>query len=222
MPKVPVDYSKTIIYKLVCNDVDVTDIYVGHTTNFIKRRTAHKSKCNNIRSEHYNLYVYKFIRENGGWFNWSMIEIEQYYCNNLREACVRERYYIELLSAKLNKSIPSRSKKEYRKIYEEKHKEYLQQYNKITHANYYQKNKETFIEKAKEYYKDNYDAIKQRTSQKFLCDCGGKYRLGDKSHHFRTVLHQNYINGLNECSEYMYTWDDGTPCTQEDYENSLL
>ena len=34
MPKIPVDYSKTQIYKLVHkNDTDDQNIYVGHTTN---------------------------------------------------------------------------------------------------------------------------------------------------------------------------------------------
>ena len=42
MPKTAIDYSKTIIYKIVCNDLDITDLYVGHTTDFIRRRHHHK------------------------------------------------------------------------------------------------------------------------------------------------------------------------------------
>jgi hypothetical protein len=38
MPKKPTDYSKTILYKLVCNDLNITECYVGHTTHFVKRR----------------------------------------------------------------------------------------------------------------------------------------------------------------------------------------
>jgi len=42
MPRTPVDYSKTIIYKIVCKDLSIVDLYVGHTTdlekiNYIKR-----------------------------------------------------------------------------------------------------------------------------------------------------------------------------------------
>ena len=48
MPKKIIDYSKTIIYKIVCNDLNITDLYIGHTTNFIKRKATHKSNCNNI------------------------------------------------------------------------------------------------------------------------------------------------------------------------------
>ena len=38
MPKDIINYSSTIIYKIVCKDLNVKDIYIGHTTNFIKRK----------------------------------------------------------------------------------------------------------------------------------------------------------------------------------------
>ena len=66
MPKEVIDYSNTIIYKIVCNDPNITDCYVGSTTNIVKRRQSHKSVCNNENSKLFNFYVYQFIRENGG------------------------------------------------------------------------------------------------------------------------------------------------------------
>ena len=36
------DYSNTIIYKISCKDSAVTDLYVGHTINFVQRQLAHK------------------------------------------------------------------------------------------------------------------------------------------------------------------------------------
>lgn len=47
MPKIPTDYSRTIIYKICSNDPTISDIYVGHTTDLIKRRYCHKSSCYN-------------------------------------------------------------------------------------------------------------------------------------------------------------------------------
>ena len=41
MPRVEIDYSNTIIYKISCKDTSITDIYVGHTTNFIQRKHTH-------------------------------------------------------------------------------------------------------------------------------------------------------------------------------------
>ena len=53
-----VDYSNTIIYKIYCKDECITDIYVGHTTNFIQRKSGHKAACNNEKND---LKIYKII-----------------------------------------------------------------------------------------------------------------------------------------------------------------
>lgn len=107
------DFTRTIIYKLVCNDVSITDVYVGSTTNFIKRKNCHKNVCGNPTAKSHNAFVYQFIRENGWLDNWSMIEIEKYSCKGRLEACKRERYWVETLHATLNSNIPSRTKKQH-------------------------------------------------------------------------------------------------------------
>ena len=35
MPKVEIDYTNTIFYKIYCKNSSVTDVYIRHTTNFI-------------------------------------------------------------------------------------------------------------------------------------------------------------------------------------------
>ena len=69
MPKTLINYQDTIIYKICCNDLNVKYVYVGHTTNFIKRKAVHKCCCNNMNSKGHNLKVYKTIRKYGGWKN---------------------------------------------------------------------------------------------------------------------------------------------------------
>jgi hypothetical protein len=32
------NYQNTVIYKIVCNDLSIKDLYVRHTTNFRKRK----------------------------------------------------------------------------------------------------------------------------------------------------------------------------------------
>ena len=76
MPKTPIDYSKCLIYKIVCNDLNVTDLYVGHTTDFSVRKNLHKNDCNNEKGVKYNLKIYQSIRANGGWENWNMVLVE--------------------------------------------------------------------------------------------------------------------------------------------------
>ena len=107
-----VNYSNSIIYKLCCREVNINDVYVGSTTNFNRRKQSHKSKCNNEKG--YNINVYKFIRGNGGFENWDMIEIERFNAIDKQELHKRERYYIDSLKASLNSCIPTRTDKEYR------------------------------------------------------------------------------------------------------------
>ena len=61
-------------YKISCKDVNIQDCYVGQTTNFKSRCNDHKSCCNNEKSKQYNRKVYQFIRDNGGWVNWTITE----------------------------------------------------------------------------------------------------------------------------------------------------
>jgi hypothetical protein len=173
MPKT--DYSKCVMYKIVCNDLSITDCYVGHTTNFIKRKNSHKSCCFNQNSKEYNLKQYLFIRENGGWDNFSMIEIEKYPCNDGNEARARERYWFETLNANLNFEVPNRSFKEYvsiwleenkdknneiKKKYRNTHKEEIAEYQKLNH--------EKLISYWKEYRIKNKAIIAEKDKQRRL------------------------------------------------------
>jgi len=106
MPRVEIDYSNTIIYKITCKDTSITDIYVGHTTNFIQRKHTHKQACNNIKSPYYNLKLYKKIRENGNWSNWDMSIVNFYNCKNHLEARQKEQEHFLELNATLNSIEP--------------------------------------------------------------------------------------------------------------------
>jgi hypothetical protein len=139
MPKIEVDYTHTIIYKICCKDPTIEEIYVGHTTNFTQRKNQHKRLCNNIDSNYSNPYVYQFIRNKGGWENWSMIQIEEHNCKNKREATIRERYWIETLKANLNCVNPFATKEE-----KDKQKQ-----------DWYEENKEKILEKLKCHYEEN-------------------------------------------------------------------
>ena len=105
----PIDYSKSFIYKLCCNDLSITDIYVGSTTNFKNRKAEHKSA-----SKIKNTKVYKFIRDNGNWENWDMVLIDEVNCSCKLELLKKEREYMELYNSTLNQLLPHRTKKQYR------------------------------------------------------------------------------------------------------------
>jgi hypothetical protein len=155
MPKNAIDYSKTIIYRIVCKDVNVTECYVGQTTNFTKRKQCHKHSCNTNNT----CYVYQFIRNNLGFENWDMVEVEKYNAVDSNDASKRERYWIEFYKASLNKNIPSRTHKEYR----EENKEILAERSK----EYYENNKEIVAEKSKKYRNKNKEILAEKDKQKY-------------------------------------------------------
>ena len=109
MPMIAIDYAKTIIYKIVCNDLNITDCYVGHTTSFTKRKAQHKFESVYEKGKGYNKKLYKTIRQNGGFCNYSMLEIEKCPCKDVFEACKRERFHFEQLNSTLNTNIPGRT-----------------------------------------------------------------------------------------------------------------
>jgi hypothetical protein len=194
MPRKAVDYNRTIIYKLVKNDdFDNANIYIGSTTEFIKRKSSHKFNCCNENSKAYNFKVYETIRRNGGWENWKMIEIEKFPCVDSREAEAREEYWRCEFNAKLNIKRPF--------VTQEQITEYNKSYNKSYNLNNADKNKQRRIENA-DYEKERHYKYRkenaEKLNKKYKCDCGGKYIHSDKSRHFKTKKHQNYINNKIE------------------------
>jgi hypothetical protein len=106
MPKTDIDYSNTVFYKIQCKNPDVKDVYIGHTTNFVQRKHAHKRNCMNTKSVNYNCKVYNIIREFGGWTNWKMEIIAFRECDDHYGARKIEQEYFEEYNATLNSIEP--------------------------------------------------------------------------------------------------------------------
>jgi len=164
------NYQNGLIYKLCCKDTNITDIYIGSTTSFRHRKASHKSNCNNEKNPYYNLDIYQFIRENGGFSNWDMVLIEYYKCDTKLELEKREREVIENLKPSLNNRIPTRTIKEYKEEYKQQIKE--------KNKDYREKNKQQINEKAKE---------------KITCDCGAVIQKQNFYRHSKSIKHQGYM-----------------------------
>jgi len=156
-----VNYSESVIYKLCCKDASITDEYIGSTTNKNRRKQQHKTDCNNENRKGYNSYVYQFIRNNGGFENWNLIVLEEYYCENKIQLQMKEREWIELRKPSLNCiKRPIRTQEE-AKLYKN---EYMKNYQKISEKNKqykkeYSKNYDK-SDKRKEYKKNYFQQIK--------------------------------------------------------------
>ena len=195
-----IDYSKVVIYKIVCKTFNIDMCYVGHTTNFTHRKSSHKRNALNEESPFYNIKVYQTIRDNGGWENWDMIEIEKYPCNDFNEARARERYWYEILNSELNSRKPH--------VTQEERKEYNNKYNEDYNPIYYENYREKVKAKVKEYADNNKDLIQyrnklyreknkieiqQRKSTLIQCECGLMATSSHFQRHRRTKLHQQLM-----------------------------
>jgi hypothetical protein len=171
MTKQNIDFSNSIIYKIVCKDLNIKDCYIGHTTNFTQRKNRHKTS-----SYTKNFKLYQFIRENGGWDNWDMIMVEKFSCDDLLDAHKKEREYIEKLNGNLNCIRPTINKEEkniFLKEYYIKNKEKFKEYknNNIEKINEYQNEyRQNNKEKMKEYLENNKEKIKENRKIKINCD----------------------------------------------------
>jgi len=186
MPRQAMDYSKCVIYKIICNNLTITECYVGHTNNFVKRKYQHKHSCNTI-----NCKLYQMIRENGGWDNWTMTPICEYPCENYIQACIKEEEYrIELQSSlNNNKCYIELSRDKYKKKWAEEHKEEIAEKAKEK----YQKNKEIVAEKNKIYRDENKEILAEKRKNIYTCSCGSILTICKKSRHEKTKKHQDFM-----------------------------
>jgi hypothetical protein len=182
MPKKTIDYSKCCIYKI--EHIEKNDlVYVGHTTNFTKRKWQHKYICKSEKDRLYNLKLYQMIRANGGFEMFRMVEIEKYPCADKREAEKRETEVMKEINATLNAMISyvsNEDKKEkiivYKKKYYVLNKDILiakqNEYNKTRiealkkyKKEHREKNKEKIKEQQKEWYEKNKEMVKAKQKE---------------------------------------------------------
>jgi len=157
MPKVPIDYNNTIIYKIEHIEKDDL-VYVGHTTNWDRRKYQHKKCCNNENSSKHNYKLYQMVKDNGGRDKFRMIEVEKYPCSDRREADKRETEIMKELKANLNtyKSYTTKEEKsEQDKKYREENKDKMNEY--------YENNKQIIKERSKLRYETNKEMIKEKS-----------------------------------------------------------
>jgi hypothetical protein len=151
-----------IIYKIYCDSL--SDIYIGSTNNLNRKIVDHKKDCYNKNVAKYNNKLYTFIRDKGGFDNWKFEILETLESSN-EEMKKKEQYYINKLNPSLN------TYRAYRSIDD------LQEFKRIkSHRQYY----------------NNIIEINEKKKEKFICDCGGRYTLVNKSTHFKQKIHKEW------------------------------
>jgi hypothetical protein len=160
------DYT---FYKLSCIDTDVELEYVGSTTNMKSRNDSHRRSCNNTNNPKYNYKVYNTIRENGGWKNWKMVELDKIFQISKRDAEMREEELRKQLRVSLNSQrcfITDEERRQYQtnSLRERRHKN-PDLFNK-KQREYREKNKDEINEKAREYREKNKERINQQQRER--------------------------------------------------------
>jgi len=187
-----VNYKNAIIYKICCKNTDISDEYVGSTTNFSRRKTQHKHSCNNKTNKDHKTRLYQFIKLNGGWDNWQMIEIEKYEATDKQALVKRERYWMETLKSSLNCKSSFKTPEE--------NKEHERQWKIGYDKKYRELNKDRLKEQQKLYVEKNKQKIYKRQNawkrQKRECECGVILNINSLDKHKKSLKHIKIMESL--------------------------
>jgi hypothetical protein len=195
------DYSKSKIYKIVCNITGL--IYIGSTCQTLCGRLGdHKSDYKKYLNGKRN-YVssFKIIANE----NYDIILVEQFPCQNKDQLHARERFFIENCEC-VNINIPTRTPKEYREDHKEKIKEYEEknkEKRKEQTKQYRENNKEKLFEQGKQYRENNKEKIKEyeEKNKEKRKERGKQYREEHREK-MRKYIKEYYLNNKEKAKQY--------------------
>jgi len=179
-----VNYNNSKIYKIESHLGD--KVYIGSTTKeyLSQRMDAHRcgfKRWKNGKTHYLTAFI---IFDEYGLENCKIILLEALICNTKDELHAREAHYIKTMNC-INKNIPNRIAKQYKKdnkdkiseqgkTYRDDNKESLSEYkkkyykdNKEKVKQYYADNKDKILERKKQYYEDNKDKISERMKKHY-------------------------------------------------------
>ena len=170
--------SNYIMYKICPKNKDLGFCYIGQTTKFADRRRQHIKNTSSVNDKkHYHLKHYETIRNNGGWDEWEMIEIEKFNGKTKLEARIREQELIKQYNANLN-SLSAYVTEEERAATKKAITEKFRVENKTKireqEKKYKEDHKDVISEQMKKYRKENKDKINEKTKE---------YRENNKEKH---------------------------------------
>lgn len=99
---------KYIMYRISVGDYT----YIGSTKDFKQRKQAHKKRYSNPNMRDYHEKKYQIIREAGGWDKCEMVPIEEFECDTLLDARIREEHWRIYYQANMNSKRAHRTEEE--------------------------------------------------------------------------------------------------------------
>lgn len=185
-----VNYQYGRIYKITCSSTN--KVYVGSTTQPLSKRLArHVEDYQLWKAGVKKSYMTSFEILEGGTYR---IELIEYFpCTTVEELRAREGKHIREIDC-VNKTVPGRTRKEYRQDNKEKIREYCE------------KNKERIKERAKKYFEENKEKCREQRrnicktfrenhQEKVECPCGSVVVGYNIFKHLRTKKHRMFLEG---------------------------
>jgi hypothetical protein len=170
------NYQNGKIYTIRSHQTD--QIYIGSTSQRLSRRMeGHRTNYKKYQNGTYH-YVSSF----------EIVKYEDCYIELLEECKCENKAQLEKREGELirenvciNKRIPGRTRAEHYQDTKEQQKQYRED------------NKEHILEQSRQYSRQYREDNKERLSEKFNCECGGKYQRGTKARHMKSIKHQQHI-----------------------------
>jgi hypothetical protein len=162
------DIDNYFMYKINPKNSNLNYCYIGHTNNFSFRKRQHQLPCIDITHSKSHIKLYKVIRENGGWDEWEMIELEKFNGKTKLEARMREQELIKIHNANLNMLnayITEDERKATKNAITEKYREENKELLKEQTKKYKEEHKEVIAEQMKKYRAEHKEEINAKTKE---------------------------------------------------------
>lgn len=156
------------MYKICPKNKDLNYCYIGHTTNIIDRMKHHKMQATSEVANKIHFKLYQAIKQNGGWNEWEMIELDKINQKTKLQARIREQELIiehkanlNTLNAYITEEERATTKKAITEKYREENKELIRAQEK----KYKEEHKEIIAEQMKKYREENKEKIREKNKE---------------------------------------------------------
>ena len=154
-------------------------VYIGSTTRKLKYRfSGHKRKTNGYS------VISKYLKDSNYSFSNGCELIKEYEIADRQHLLAYEQLWMNVYRKKI-----INQRQSYALLENEQKKQY------------YESNKEKYVERAKQYYEANKEKINERRKQKVICECDSIIRINDLKRHQQTAKHQILLESKEQLIE---------------------
>lgn len=179
---------KGVVYLLTSIETGLG--YVGSTINLKSRLSMHRVENNDCRSKLLGPFEHMILEE---YIDDDITDKDEFLLKlELVERKWQDLYWGNLVNHKRSQITREEKLEKHKECvakWTAKHSEQIKEYK----AKCYAEHSEQIKERNAKWRAEHSEQIKEKNSEKFNCDCGGKFTHKHKSQHIKTKKHQEYI-----------------------------